>query len=82
MPGVVAETMDDTLFTWLLVCVCTPSAIKNPYLVAKVVEVLFVLVSGLLSRHSVLQDRFMSHPLSESHLASYLMKFYTGKFFN
>lgn len=77
MPGVVAETMDDTLFTWLLVCVCTPSAIKNPYLVAKVVEVLFVLVSGLLSRHSVLQDRFMSHPLSESHLASYLMKFYT-----
>ncbi|XP_014272947.1 ubiquitin conjugation factor E4 B isoform X2 [Halyomorpha halys] len=77
MPSVVAETMDDTLFTWLLVCVCTPSAIKNPYLVAKVVEVLFVLVSGLLSRHSVLQDRFMSHPLSESHLASYLMKFYT-----
>lgn len=77
MPAVVADAMDDRMFTWLLVCVCTPSAIKNPYLVAKVVEVLFVLVSGLLPRHHVLHDRFMSHPISEVHLASYLMKFYT-----
>uniref|UniRef100_A0A224XMQ8 Putative ubiquitin conjugation factor e4 b n=1 Tax=Panstrongylus lignarius TaxID=156445 RepID=A0A224XMQ8_9HEMI len=77
MPSVVADGLDDTLVTWLLVCVCTPQAIKNPYLVAKVVEVLFVLHSGILPRNQPLYLKIMNHPISEVHLASYLMKFYT-----
>ncbi|KAK9507640.1 hypothetical protein O3M35_007452 [Rhynocoris fuscipes] len=77
MPSVVADGLDDTLVTWLLVCVCTPQAIKNPYLVAKVVEVLFVLHSGILPRNQPLYLKIMNHPISETHLASYLMKFYT-----
>lgn len=35
--------MDDTIVTWLLSLVCTPHLIKNPYLTAKLVEVLFVI---------------------------------------
>ncbi|BES87556.1 factor E4 [Nesidiocoris tenuis] len=76
-PGVVVETMDDVMITWLLVCICTPQAIKNPYLVAKVVEVLFVLHSGVVPRNQSLQNRMMDHPISYQHLPSYLMKFYT-----
>ncbi|CAA9998747.1 unnamed protein product [Nesidiocoris tenuis] len=78
-PGVVVETMDDVMITWLLVCICTPQAIKNPYLVAKVVEVLFVLHSGVVPRNQSLQNRMMDHPISYQHLPSYLMKFYTAR---
>lgn len=42
-PGVVASNMDNSLITWLLVVVCTPHCIRNPYLIAKIIEVLFVI---------------------------------------
>lgn len=42
-PGVVANNMDNSLITWLLVVVCTPHCIRNPYLIAKIIEVLFVI---------------------------------------
>lgn len=80
-PGVVVDGMDDIMVTWLLVCICTPQAIKNPYLVAKVVEVLFVLHSGVVPRNQSIQQRIMNHPISHEHLPSYLMKFYTGMLF-
>lgn len=35
--------MDNSLVTWLLVVVCTPHCIRNPYLIAKIIEVLFVI---------------------------------------
>lgn len=35
--------MDNSLITWLLVVVCTPHCIRNPYLIAKIIEVLFVI---------------------------------------
>lgn len=34
---------DDSVITWLLTCVCAPQCIKNPYVTAKLVEVLFVI---------------------------------------
>lgn len=42
-PGIVVNNMDNSLITWLLVVVCTPHCIRNPYLIAKVIEVLFVI---------------------------------------
>lgn len=42
-PGVVASNMDNSLITWLLIVVCTPHCIRNPYLIAKIIEVLFVI---------------------------------------
>lgn len=74
--------MEDSLICWLLVVVCAPHCIRNPYLVAKIIEVLFVINPGIQSRTENLHSRVMSHPISITYLPSYLMKFYTGMFHN
>ncbi|KAL0120658.1 hypothetical protein PUN28_008383 [Cardiocondyla obscurior] len=76
-PGVVASNMDNSLITWLLVVVCTPHCIRNPYLIAKIIEVLFVINPSVQGRTETLHDKVMAHPISKTLLASYLMKFYT-----
>lgn len=40
---VIIDCMDQSIVTWLLTLVCAPHLIKNPYLTAKLVEVLFVI---------------------------------------
>lgn len=37
------EMIDQSIITWLLVCVSAPHMIKNPYITAKLVEVLYVI---------------------------------------
>ena len=59
--------------------VCTPYYFKNPYLVSKLVEILFVINPAVQDRTQDLYLRMMSHPISEEYLPSALMKFYTGK---
>ncbi|KAK3929272.1 Ubiquitin conjugation factor E4 B [Frankliniella fusca] len=76
-PAVAADAMEDSLICWLLVVVCAPHCIRNPYLVAKIVEVLFVVNPGIQSRTETLHSRVMSHPIAIAYLPSYLMKFYT-----
>ncbi|XP_049949366.1 ubiquitin conjugation factor E4 B [Schistocerca serialis cubense] len=77
MPGVVADCMENNLISWLLVAVCCPQFIRNPYLIAKIIEVLFVINPNVQSRTETLHDRVMAHPISQVHLPSCLMKFYT-----
>lgn len=43
MPHIVARTMDQMMMTWLLTLVCSANCFNNPYLVAKLVEVLFMM---------------------------------------
>lgn len=69
--------MENSLITWLLVTICSSSMIKNPYLVAKLVEVVFVIIPTIQPRCEMLYMRFMNHPISQSLLPSALMKFYT-----
>ncbi|KAJ3644556.1 hypothetical protein Zmor_022280 [Zophobas morio] len=76
-PTVITENMEDSLITWLLVTICSSSMIKNPYLVAKLVEVVFVIIPTFQPRCEMLYDRFMSHEISRTILPSALMKFYT-----
>lgn len=76
-PGVVANNMDNSLITWLLVVICSPHCIRNPYLIAKMIEVLFVINPSVQGRTETLHDQVMAHPISKTFLASYLMKFYT-----
>lgn len=73
--------MEDSLITWLLVAICSPQCIKNPYMVAKMIEVLFVINPGIQARTEVLHLRVMAHPIAAMHLPSCLMKFYTGETF-
>lgn len=40
---VIIDCLDETIVTWILSLVCAPHLIKNPYLTAKLVEVLFVI---------------------------------------
>jgi len=76
-PLVVVEHMDQNLMTFLLTAVCSPNHFKNPYLVSKLVEVLFVINPSVQDRTDTLFMRVMSHPISEEHLPSALMTFYT-----
>ncbi|XP_017878482.1 ubiquitin conjugation factor E4 B [Ceratina calcarata] len=76
-PSVIVNNMDNSLITWLLVVVCTPHCIRNPYLIAKIIEVLFVINPNVQGRTESLHDQVMAHPISKTVLASYLMKFYT-----
>lgn len=45
-PNEVRSSIDHSIITWLLTCVCAPHLIKNPYVTAKLVEVLFVFSLG------------------------------------
>lgn len=76
---IVIKDMDDKLITWLLLAICVPHAFKNPYLVAKIIEVLFVLNTSMQTTEH-LYSRIMTHQISTQYLAPYLMKFYTGTY--
>nr|CAH7740032.1 unnamed protein product [Callosobruchus chinensis] len=76
-PSVIADNAEESLITWLLVMICTSSAVKNPYLVAKLVEVVFVTLPAIQVRCEKLYVRLMSHNVAQTVLPSSLMKFYT-----
>ncbi|XP_067624496.1 ubiquitin conjugation factor E4 B isoform X2 [Eurosta solidaginis] len=69
----IRHTIDHSIITWLLTCVCVPNLIKNPYVTAKLVEVLFVFSLGPQNTLSV---SMWNHELAQTVLCSALMKFY------
>lgn len=79
MPQIVAYYIEDPIITWLLTAICNSHLIKNPYLVAKIVEVLFVINLSLpiKLKNDAVYEKFMDHPMSQTALPSALMKFYT-----
>lgn len=72
-----ADYIEDPVITWLLTAICNSHLIKNPYLVAKIVEVLFVINLSVPLKLKNVYEKFMDHPMSQTALASSLMKFYT-----
>ncbi|XP_045500797.1 ubiquitin conjugation factor E4 B [Colias croceus] len=77
VPQIVAYYIEDPIITWLLSAICNSHLIKNPYLVAKIVEVLFVINLSLPMKLKNVYEKFMDHPMSQTALPSALMKFYT-----
>ena len=73
-----SDCLDQNFLTFILTAVCTPAHFRNPYLVSKLVEILFVINPAVQERTQELFLRMMSHPISEEHLPPALMKFYTG----
>lgn len=73
---IVTKNMENTLVSWLLLAICVPSAFKNPYLIAKIIEVLFVLNTTMQTSDN-LYVQIMTHPISTQYLPPFLMKFYT-----
>jgi len=64
--------------TLLIVFICTAHYISNPYLVAKLVEVVYVLNPGVQRNTQQVNNTLLNHPLALAHLVPALMKFYTG----
>lgn len=75
-PDAVRTSIDHSIITWLLTCVCAPHCIKNPYVTAKLVEVLFVF-SPSIQPANTLHASILNHELAQTVLVSSLMKFYT-----
>ncbi|XP_037954854.1 ubiquitin conjugation factor E4 B-like [Teleopsis dalmanni] len=72
-PKSVLQLSDNSIMMWLLSSICANHLIKNPYLTAKLIEVVFVysLISG-----SEWVDNFLLHELTNTVLFNSLMKFY------
>ncbi|XP_013109413.2 ubiquitin conjugation factor E4 B [Stomoxys calcitrans] len=69
----IRNAIDHSIVTWLLTSVCAPHMIKNPYVTAKLVEVLFVFSLGPAN---ILNISIWNHELAQTVLCSSLMKFY------
>ncbi|KAK4326138.1 hypothetical protein Pmani_003303 [Petrolisthes manimaculis] len=76
IPKVAIKHLEDPIITMAIVLLCSPALIKNPYLTAKLVEMLFMLTPSVQQHVDSLHQRVLHHPLS-THLPVALMKFYT-----
>ncbi|XP_042239775.1 ubiquitin conjugation factor E4 B-like isoform X2 [Homarus americanus] len=76
VPKVPLKHLEDPIITMAIVLLCSPSHIKNPYLTAKLVEMLFMLTPSVQQHVDTLHQRILHHPLAV-HLPVALMKFYT-----
>ncbi|XP_029012652.1 ubiquitin conjugation factor E4 B isoform X3 [Betta splendens] len=76
-PQVLYEPCVQDIVTFLVVFICSQNYIRNPYLIAKLVEVLFVTNPAVQPRTQRFSEMMENHPLSIKHLVPALMKFYT-----
>ena len=59
------------------VCVCHPSHFRNPYLVSKLIEVIYMYSPDVQGSISPLFEKIITPPSSEQHLIPALLNFYT-----
>ncbi|XP_056128765.1 ubiquitin conjugation factor E4 B [Lampris incognitus] len=76
-PQVLYEPCVQDIVTFLIVFICSQNYIRNPYLIAKLVEVLFVTNPAVQPRTQRFSEMMENHPLSIKQLVPALMKFYT-----
>ncbi|XP_026092648.1 ubiquitin conjugation factor E4 B-like isoform X3 [Carassius auratus] len=76
-PQVLYEPCTGDIVTFLVVFISSQNYIKNPYLIAKLVEVLFVTNPAVQPRTQRFFEMMENHPLSINQLVPALMKFYT-----
>jgi len=80
-PQVLYEPCTQDIVMFLVVMLCNQNYIRNPYLVAKLVEVMFMTNPAVQPRTQKFFEMIENHPLSTKLLVPSLMKFYTGKCF-
>ncbi|XP_021088198.1 ubiquitin conjugation factor E4 B isoform X3 [Mesocricetus auratus] len=76
-PQVLYEPCTQDIVMFLVVMLCNQSYIRNPYLVAKLVEVMFMTNPSVQPRTQKFFEMIENHPLSTKLLVPSLMKFYT-----
>jgi hypothetical protein len=79
MPPVLNDQCVRDMVSLLLVIVCSSNYISNPYLVAKMVEVMFVVNPAVQQNTRHLCEMMLDHQLAADHLVPALMNFYTGE---
>jgi len=75
-PALNEPTVDD-IWTLFIVMICSAHYVTNRYLIAKLIEVLFVLNPQVQPSLQRLSDRLLMDPLAVDHLVLALMKFYS-----
>lgn len=81
-PQVLYEPCTQDIVMFLVVMLCNQNYIRNPYLVAKLVEVMFMTNPSVQPRTQKFFEMIENHPLSTKLLVPSLMKFYTGRFWS
>uniref|UniRef100_UPI00398EF25A ubiquitin conjugation factor E4 B isoform X2 n=1 Tax=Pristiophorus japonicus TaxID=55135 RepID=UPI00398EF25A len=76
-PQVLYEPCTQDVVTFLVVFICSQNYIRNPYLIAKLVEVMFVTNPAVQPRTQKFYEIMENHPLATKQLVPALMKFYT-----
>ncbi|XP_012681583.2 ubiquitin conjugation factor E4 B isoform X1 [Clupea harengus] len=76
-PQVLYEPCTQDIVTFLIVFICSQNYIRNPYLIAKLVEVLFVTNPAVQPRTQRFFEMMENHPIAINQLVPALMKFYT-----
>ncbi|XP_022090328.1 ubiquitin conjugation factor E4 B-like isoform X2 [Acanthaster planci] len=76
-PQALEDTAQQDMVLFIVVIVCSAHCIRNPYLVAKLVEVIFVLSPAVQTRTAKIYEAIQIHPLAINHLVPALMTFYT-----
>ncbi|XP_072888318.1 ubiquitin conjugation factor E4 B isoform X2 [Hemitrygon akajei] len=76
-PQVLYEPCTQDVVTFLVVFICSQNYIRNPYLIAKLVEVMFVTNPAVQPRTQKFYEMMENHPLATKQLVPALMKFYT-----
>uniref|UniRef100_A0A2K5L079 Ubiquitin conjugation factor E4 n=1 Tax=Cercocebus atys TaxID=9531 RepID=A0A2K5L079_CERAT len=78
-PQALYEPCTQDIVMFLVVMLCNQNYIRNPYLVAKLVEVMFMTNPAVQPRTQKFFEMIENHPLSTKLLVPSLMKFYTGR---
>ncbi|KAL4831198.1 hypothetical protein H8958_008738 [Nasalis larvatus] len=76
-PQALYEPCTQDIVMFLVVMLCNQNYIRNPYLVAKLVEVMFMTNPAVQPRTQKFFEMIENHPLSTKLLVPSLMKFYT-----
>ncbi|XP_075850001.1 ubiquitin conjugation factor E4 B isoform X3 [Microcebus murinus] len=76
-PQVLYEPCTQDIVMFLVVMLCNQNYIRNPYLVAKLVEVMFMTNPSVQPRTQKFFEMIENHPLATKLLVPSLMKFYT-----
>jgi ubiquitin conjugation factor E4 B len=75
-PAALNEPCLDDLWTLVIVMVCSAHYVSNRYLIAKLIEMMFIINPRVQPQLQRLSDQLLLHPLAFDHLVPSLMKFY------
>ena len=86
MPTVLSEPQSaravTDIVTLIVILVCSPTYIKNPYLLAKLVEIMFTVNPLIQNTAKDFCDQLYCHRIALDHLMPSLMRFYVGTYVN